>query len=430
MTDKINLEIIDTRSRLARLKYQRTVCFLYLIVLREMMPEASAAIRYTLNNGILVELDKEISDKDVFFEKVEKRMRQLVSEKITFESKYYSRQQVLSQDCPAVMTEAQIDFVRNSEVEEVFEYSYGDYSCVFYEPLLTSAEHLKLFDLVPYEKGVIIRVPLMENPTHIPEYKDDRVLYTAYREMDQWNRLLGVSYIDDLNSKIDDSEWRDLILINEAMHEKKIAEAADRIVKENKRIILIAGPSSSGKTTFAQRLCIQLRVLGKRPLYMGTDDYFVERNMLVPDENGNFNFEDLEAVDVKLFNEHMNALLRGEVVDMPVFDFIAGSKRYGTRIIQADQDQPIVIEGIHALNDKLTEQIDNNEKFKIYISPLSPLNIDEVNRIPVTDIRLLRRMARDMRSRGRSPQDTIACWLDVRIGETKNIFPYCTSADL
>ena len=425
-----SIEFLDMRSRLARLTYQRTVYFLYLIVLSEMMPEASATVRYPLNDGILVRLDRDIEDQVAFYARVEMRMRQLVSEKIMFSRKHYTRQEILSDDPPAGMTADQIEFVKNSDVEEAFEYSYGEFSRIFYEPLMQSSENLSLFDLVPYGKGLIIRVPQLENPNHLPSYRDHRILYKSYDNMSKWRELLGVTYMNDLNRKIENGEWHDLILINEAMHEKMIAEAADRIVKEGKRIVLIAGPSSSGKTTFAQRLCIQLRVLGKKPLYMGTDDYFVERNMLVPDENGKFNFEDLEAVDVNLFNEHMNALLAGEVVDMPVFDFITGSKRYGTRITQADADQPIVIEGIHALNDKLTENIDEKEKFRIYISPLTSLNIDADNRIPVTDIRQLRRMARDMRSRGRSPQDTIEGWYDVRIGETKNIFPYCGHADL
>ena len=205
---------------------------------------------------------------------------------------------------------------------------------------------------------------------------------------------------------------------------------ADEIVKKKKRIILIAGPSSSGKTTFAQRLCIQLRVNGKRPLYMGTDDYFVERSQVPRDENGKYNFEDLDAVDVKLFNKQMNALLAGETVDLPVFDFITGSKRYGTRITRAEADQPIVIEGIHALNRKLTSYIDDNEKYRVYISPLTTLNIDDRNRIPLTDIRFLRRMARDMRSRNKTARQTINEWPDVRKGEMKNIFPYNGEADV
>ena len=422
--------MIDLSSREVRLTYQRTVYFLYLIVLNEMMPEASSVIKYPLNDGILVKLAGDMEDHAEFCALVEKRMRELVSAGVVFDRKVFSRVEILSDEAPLSITEQQKTYISNCDVEYIYEYSYDGFSAVFYEPLMESAKDLTLFELVPYEKGLIIRMPQIRHYDELPEYRDQVCLHETYNKVAVWRELLGVKYLEDLNKKIDNGEWHDLILINEAMHEKMIAEAADRVHRENKRIVLIAGPSSSGKTTFAQRLCIQLRVLGLKPLYMGTDDYFVERNMLVPDENGKFNFEDLEAVDVDLFNDHMNALLRGEVVDMPVFDFITGSKRYGTRITHADPDQPIVIEGIHALNPKLTAHIADDEKFKIYISPLTSLNIDENNRIPVTDIRELRRMSRDMRSRGRSPRDTIAAWDDVRAGEVKNIFPYVEDADL
>ena len=213
------------------------------------------------------------------------------------------------------------------------------------------------------------------------------------------------------------------------MHEKKIVEIAQEICERNKRIILIAGPSSSGKTTFARRLCIQLKVNGKNPLYLGTDDYFVNREDTPIDENGERNYENLDAVDVEMFNDHMNKLLAGETVDLPEFDFIEGVKVFGKRITQMKEDQPIVIEGIHALNGFLTKNIDEKEKYRIYISPLTGLNIDKHNRIPTTDERMLRRMVRDFKYRGKSAQLTIREWPKVRAGEDKNIFPYSGMAD-
>ena len=213
-------------------------------------------------------------------------------------------------------------------------------------------------------------------------------------------------------------------------HEKKIAEIADMITSGKKRIVLIAGPSSSGKTTFARRLSVQLRVNGVEPLYLGTDDYFVEREDTPLGPDGKPNYEDLEALDIELFNDHMNRLLNGEEVDLPEFDFIDGKKVYGKRILSIEPDQPIVIEGIHALNGKLTEFIDEDEKFKIYISPLTQLNIDVHNRIPTTDARMLRRIVRDYKYRGHSAAETIAQWPKVRAGEDKNIFPYSGEADV
>ena len=202
------------------------------------------------------------------------------------------------------------------------------------------------------------------------------------------------------------------------------------IAKQKKRIILIAGPSSSGKTTFAQRLCTQLRVNGLKPIYLGTDDYFVDREFVSKDAKGEYTFEDLEAVDVALFNDHMNRLLAGEEVDVPIYDFITGKKEFGKRLTKISADQPIVIEGIHGLNEKLTEEISAEAKFKIYISPLTQINIDEHNRIPTTDARLLRRIVRDSQFRNYPAQRTIKMWKKVREGEDKNIFPYNGEADV
>ena len=221
-----------------------------------------------------------------------------------------------------------------------------------------------------------------------------------------------------------------MILLCEALHEKKIAEMADMITEQRKRIILIAGPSSSGKTTTAKRLCIQLRVNGLEPLYMGTDDYFVERSDTPLDENGKPNYEDIEALDTELFNRNMNDLLSGKVVDMPEFDFLTGEKRFGRRLTSIRSDQPIVIEGIHALNGKLTEFIDDSQKFRIYVSPFTQLNIDSHNRVPTTDARILRRIVRDYKYRNKSAAGNIDQWTQVRAGEDKNIFPFNGEADV
>ena len=249
-------------------------------------------------------------------------------------------------------------------------------------------------------------------------------------EAKRWQKLLDVIYMPDLNEKVVAGEAKDLILLSEALHEKKIAEMADVITKEKKRIVLIAGPSSSGKTTTAKRLSVQLRVNGLEPLYLGTDDYFVERSQTPRDENGNPNYEGLDALDIELFNSNMNDLLAGKEVDLPEFDFVSGKKMFGKRITSIRKDQPIIIEGIHALNGKLTELIDDDEKYRIYISPFTQLNIDMHNRVPTTDARMLRRMVRDFKYRNRSAAGTIAQWHQVRAGEDKNIFPFNGEADV
>jgi uridine kinase len=440
------VKLLDLRARLARLVYQRSVYFIFLVALSEVLPGAKVSLKYPLNGGIFIKAKSEIKQNDAskIVWQIEKHMKDMVHENVGFTKRIIKRSEILhaaeetekgnnSEEYLSVLkniTPEQVEFIKGNNVQEVFEYTCRGYSAVFYDPLIESAGILGTFELVPYDGNLIIRLPESLDPTGLIEYRDDVKLYKALKDISQWQSYVEVRTIADLNRKLSSEEWREFILINEAMHEKKIAMIADRIVKENKRIILVAGPSSSGKTTFAQRLCIQLRVNGKKPLYMGTDDYFVEKGQAPKDENGKYNFEDLEAVDVELFNNQMNALLAGETVDLPVFDFITGSKRYGTRITKADPDQPIVIEGIHALNGRLTYHIDESEKFRVYISPLTTLNIDDKNRIPLTDIRFIRRMARDMRSRNKTARQTIAEWPDVRAGEKKNIFPYNGEADV
>ncbi len=458
------VKLLDLRARLARVIYQRGIYFLFLIALEEVMPGARVSLKYPLNGGLFVKIKTPSDTKSAItlVWQIEKRMKEIVAENRKFRkriilkseileavdaiekimpleegissldvlSEYYGEKGERYADVLKNITLEHISFLRGCDVNEIFEYTCGNFSAVFYDPLLESSGQLKIFDLVPYEGNLLIRVPHAERPHGLLEYRDDITLYKALRDVSRWQSYVNVRTIADLNRKVENGEWHEFILINEAMHEKKIAMIADEIARNKKRIILIAGPSSSGKTTFAQRLCIQLRVNGLRPLYMGTDDYFVEKSQAPRDETGKYNFEDLEAVDIELFNNQMNALLAGETVDMPVFDFITGSKRYGMRITKAETDQPIVIEGIHALNQRLTYHIDDKEKYRIYISPLTTLNIDDNNRIPLTDIRFIRRMARDMRSRNKTARETITEWPDVRKGEIKNIFPYNVEADV
>jgi uridine kinase len=296
--------------------------------------------------------------------------------------------------------------------------------------MLPSTGYVEHFELKAYRNGVLLRFPHASKPDEIPPYTDEKKLYEAFGEANQWGKLLGISLAADLNERSAGAGAVEMIQLSEALHEKSVAGIADMIAKEKKRLILIAGPSSSGKTTFARRLCIQLKVIGLDPLYLGTDDYFVDREDCPLNEFGEKNFEDITSLDLELFNDHMNALLGGETVDIPRYDFIEGRKRFGERVTKSKQGQPIVIEGIHGLNKRLTGGIDDREKFKIYISPLTALNIDEHNRIPTTDVRLLRRITRDARVRGNNAKKTISTWPAVRAGEDKNIFPFSGEADV
>lgn len=425
------VEFLDMRTQAANVIYQNSLILLYLKATWDVMGQVSVDIENSLNRGLYTEIKCSESPSAEQVAKIEGRMRQIVEE-----------------DLPLILEKVTAD-----EAKEIFRssgqperiallldgkavnagipfYSLGGYRDFFYGLMVPSAGYLKYFQLMKYKRGVLLRFPHPSAPDRIPDYVDETTLYKTFGEQSRWGRLMGIHYVSDLNEKIRAGEAKDLIQLSEALHNQRIVEIADQITAQKKRIILIAGPSSSGKTTFARRLCIQLQVNGLKPLYMGTDDYFVEREDTPLDAYGERDYENLEAVDIHLFNQNMNDLLAGREVDLPTFNFITGHKEFGKRVTSIGANQPIVIEGIHALNEALTLEIPKDAKFKIYISPLTALNIDSHNRIVTTDHRMLRRMVRDYKYRGHSAQSTIASWPKVRAGEDKNIFPYSNEADV
>lgn len=424
------IEFLDMRNQSANLIYQRSVSLIYLKAIHDVLGKTSVEIENSLNKGLYTEIKslKPITKKDV--EKIETRMREIVSQDIPFIKEVLEKEQALEILGMEGHREKARMLQRATDVKSVPFYSLEGFKNFFYGQMVPSTGYIQYFELLKYRRGVILRFPHSSIPDQIPTYVDEKKLYHAFGEATKWGRLMGILFVGDLNEKIANGEYKEVIQISEALHEKKIAEIADMITKQGKRIVLIAGPSSSGKTTFARRLCIQLKVNGVDPLYLGTDDYFVERGQTPLDENGEPNFEDISAIDIKLFNSHMNGLLNGVEVDLPTFDFMDGKKIFGQRFTIAKKGQPIVIEGIHGLNKQLTAGIEDEEKFKIYISPLTQLNIDEHNRIPTTDNRMLRRIVRDYNFRGHTAQSTIKSWPKVRKGEDKNIFPFNGEADV
>ncbi|MGF6376797.1 uridine kinase [Clostridiales Family XIII bacterium PM5-7] len=430
LNQECKVELLDMRTQAANLIYQYSLTFIYLKAVKDCLGDARVEIQNALNKGLYTEIKtpKPITAKDVHA--IEQKMRQMVKKDIPLEKQIVSREEGLEILEAEGMSEKKRLLNENLNLKKVKLYRLDDYRDFFYNLMVPSTGYIEYFELKKYRRGVLIRFPHPSKPDTIPPYVDEKKMYQAFGEQTKWDQLLGVKYVADLNEKIDRGEYKELIQLSEALHEKKIAQIADQIKKKHKRIILIAGPSSSGKTTFARRLCIQLKVNGLNPLYLGTDDYFVERECTPINQHGEKDFECLEAVDVDLFNENMNALLNGKTVDLPTFDFMTGHKSYGDRITAIHGNQPIVIEGIHALNEELTKYISPEEKFKIYISPLTQLNIDVHNRIPTTDERMLRRMVRDNLYRGHNAQSTIANWPKVREGEDKNIFPYNGEADI
>lgn len=425
-----DVEFLDMRDNTANMIYKRSLCLIYLKAIEDVLGKVVVIIGNSLNKGLFTEIKlpeviteeqlKAVSDRmqqiiDADMPICKERLPRLEAIEILKERGYFKKAELLES---------------RPNLKTAILYELEGYKNFFFGNMVPSTGYIRYFELRKYRRGVILRFPYPTCPDKIPEYVDETKLCVAFGESKKWHRLLDVAFLSDLNRKVYDEEFKEIVLLSEALHEKKIAEIADEICNGGKRIILIAGPSSSGKTTFARRLCIQLKVNGLKPLYLGTDDYFVERENTPFDENGEPDFEALEAVDIGMFNDHMNKLLAGKEVDLPTFDFINGKKIFGTRVTSLEADQPIVIEGIHALNRELTKYIDDEWKYKIYISPFVQLNMDNHNRIPTTDARIIRRMVRDYRYRGKNAAMTIEEWPKVRRGEDKNIFPFNGEADV
>ncbi|MCR5482722.1 MAG: nucleoside kinase [Clostridia bacterium] len=423
------ISFLDMRDLAANLIYQHSLSLIYLKAVYDVLGEVTVEIQNSLNKGLYTHIKLAAPVKISQVKQIEARMWEIVEDDIPIVKEIMPLKDGVEM-LKKMGNPTKAEILKSSGKTKAKFYSIDDYRNYFYGLMVPSTGYIDKFELRKYKKGVLLRFPHPSNPAEIPPYIDETRLYSAFSEATKWGRLMGVNFVTDLNQKVRDGSYKELIQLSEALHEKKIAEIADMITKRRKRIILIAGPSSSGKTTFARRLCIQLRVNGLNPLYMGTDDYFVERKDTPRDENGEMDFENLDAMDIELFNRNMNDLLAGREVDMPTFDFMTGTKVFGKRVTRLEEGRPIVIEGIHALNNEMTKFLPADEKFKIYISPLTQLNIDAHNRIPTTDARMLRRMVRDFRYRGHSAQATIQNWPKVRRGEDKNIFPYSGEADV
>lgn len=431
LTGPCSVELLDMRTQSANLIYQHSLSLIYLKAASDCLGKSvRVEIQNSLNKGLYTEIkwEKPVTPRHV--QQIEHRMRELVDADLPFVKEIVSREEAMDIFEEDGRQEKQRMLSESLNLKQLKFYSLEGCRDFFYGFMAPSTGYIQHFQLMKYRRGVLLRFPHPSAPDRMPPYVDEKKLYRAFGEQTKWDRLLGVNYVADLNEKIENGQYKELIQLSEALHEKKIAQIADMIKKQHKRIVLIAGPSSSGKTTFARRLCIQLKVNGLNPLYLGTDDYFVEREDTPLDEHGEKDYENLQALDIKLFNDNMNDLLAGREVDLPTFDFMTGHKAYGGRKIIISSDQPIVIEGIHALNEDLTPYIPKEEKFKIYISPLTQLNIDAHNRIPTTDERMLRRMVRDNLYRGHDAQSTINSWPKVRTGEDRNIFPYSGEADV
>ena len=402
----------------------RAVCDLYGL-------ESVVRVQYSLDKGVLCNIQPYIGWLDEkAVDQIRERMKEIIAADEKFEKYKMETEGVKALLLSSKYTKSKIKLLdyRNKPVSSI--YKLGDLWDYFYGALPPSTGCVPVFDVKMVDGSVILRLPTAEDPRKLPEFQHNHLLNETFKETDRWMDMIQIPYVAYLNRAIEKGTYRRVIQVSEAMHEKKIALIADNIVSTRKRVVLIAGPSSSGKTSFAQRLGVQLNVHGRKVTALSTDDYFVDREFVEKDEKGNYKFEDLEAVDVKLFNEQVNALLAGKEVDIPVYNFLTGKKEFGKRITTLDENETLIIEGIHGLNEKLTKNIQGKDKFKIYISPLTALGVDAHNRIYTSDARIFRRLVRDARTRGKTAKESLKTWSVVRAGEEKNIFPFQEEADM
>ena len=413
--------------------YKRSMSLLLVKAIYDVAPrEAIGKVRihYSVSKGYYCTIEGDVTPDQAFLERVEARMRQMVEEDLPIRKRSVHTDEAIQMFHKHGMYDKERLF-EYRRVSKVNIYSLNEFEDYYYGYMVPSAGYLKYFKLYPYDEGFVLQMPEMSEPEVVPPFEPQNKLFQVLKESTRWGDMQGIETVGALNDKITGGDATELVLVQEALQEKRVAEIAGQIAsRPDIKFILIAGPSSSGKTTFSHRLSIQLRANGLVPHPIAVDNYFVERDETPRDETGAFDFECLEAVDVKLFNRQLTELLAGKEVVIPEFNFVTGHKEYGNKPKKLGENDVLVIEGIHCLNPRLTESLPDAHKFKIYISALTQLNVDEHNRIPTTDGRLIRRIVRDARTRGASAQRTIRMWPSVRRGEERNIFPYQEEADV
>ncbi|MBN2891963.1 MAG: nucleoside kinase [Bacteroidales bacterium] len=425
------IEFIDISNIDGYRMYQRSLSFVLMKATRDTFPDAQLKIEHSISKGFYCVLEKEtkLLPEDVL--KIAERMRQIVKSDLPFK-----RNQIPTEDAIEKFREFNL-----LEKVKLFEtrptlftsvYSLDNQIDYFHGFLVPSTGYLKIFDLIPYYDGMLLRFPSPNNPEELGEVIEQQKLFEIFQEFKDWSEILGVSTIGSINEAVQNGRASELIKVSEALNEKKVALIADEICeRKDVKLVLIAGPSSSGKTTFSKRLAIQLKVLGINSLPVSIDNFFVNREDTPKDENGEYDYESLYALDLDVFNTTMNNLIEGKPTVIPGFDFHSGQRVFkNTESVILPEKSVLIVEGIHGLNPKLSEHIDSKLIFKVYVSALTQLGIDWHNRIPSTDNRLIRRLVRDFQYRGYSPVDTLKRWPSVRSGEDKNIFPFQEEANV
>ena len=426
------LSFLTLKDSAGHKSYVRTAIMLLIKALYDVEPRENIErikVEFAIGQGYYCSLKGKVKADDTLAERLNVRMRQLVLENLPIEKKNYPIAEAVALfDRYGMEDKKKLFRYRRSSTVNV--YRLDDYYDYYFGYMLPSTGYVSYFQVIAYEKGLMLILPDRKEPKTISYFEPREKLFAALQRSTIWGEMMEIDTVGDLNDEICRGGISDLILVQEALQERRIGEIAEDIVSRGGvKFVMIAGPSSSGKTTFSHRLSIQLRSYGMKPHPIALDDYFVDRELTPRDENGDYNFECLEAIDVAKFNQDMSDLLAGKTVELPRFNFKTGKREYNGNFKTLGKEDILVIEGIHGLNDKTSFSLPVESKYKIYISALTSLNVDEHNRIPTTDGRLLRRMVRDARTRGASAKRTISMWQSVRRGEEENIFPFQESAD-
>ncbi|NLM33877.1 MAG: nucleoside kinase [Clostridiales bacterium] len=430
VTEEGEFEVIDISHQMGMKAYIRTLQFILIRAVCDIFPKAKITIEHSLSKGLFGEIHKDtpLDTEDLI--KIKEKMQEIIDADYPIHKVYKTKEEAI-QIFEGYGLQDKIRLLRHQDLEGLYLYELNGRYDYFYGLMANSTGIIKLFDLMYYEPGFLLRFPTEENPNEIPAFVDRKKLAKIFYETEQWGNILGVGDVGSLNDKVDNNEIIDIIRVSEALHEKKIAYIADMIHdRKEVKVVLIAGPSSSGKTTFCKRLGIQLRVNGYIPIPISLDDYFVDREKTPLDEDGKPDFESLYALDLDLFNKQLNDLLQGKEVEVPKFNFRTGKREEHGEKLSLPKNGIILIEGIHGLNDMLTSTIPAENKFKVYISALTQLNLDDHNRIATTDVRKIRRIVRDFLSRGYGGEQTLMMWPSIRRGEERNIFVFQEEADI
>ena len=432
MTKDCHVRFVTLKEQAGYMAYKRTATLMFLKACEDLLGTGATtkiALDYSIGNSIFCDFLEDRVIDEAFARSIQKRMEELAKANLPITKRSLDTDQA-AKYFDRIGFKGKKELFQFRRESKMNIYSLDGYDNYFYGYMAPSTGYISAFLVSAYQHGVVLQIPKRKQTEEIVPFTPQPKLFHVMQRSREWTKTMGVDTVGALNDEITHGNINHLILLQEGLQEKLLADIADEIVSKNKRIILIAGPSSSGKTTFSHRLSIQLQIAGLTPHPVSMDDYFLDRELSPRDENGNYNFETIASLDVDLLTKHINQLLDGEEIDVPSYNFITGKREYHGHKLKIGEKDVLVMEGIHGLNGTLTNEIPEDAKYRIYVSALNQINLDEHNRIPSSDGRLLRRIVRDAMTRGNDARETISRWDSVRKGEEDNIFPYQEEADV